>query len=285
MTAEVVENDVLADAVERAAVPAEISNGLSTVVVKEDHKIVVIDNEATLAAPLRKIGSVEFYDHASLASYVNHHKTPSTVLYADDRTDSITAVINDPGDDSAGWGDHTAKLTIRKTREWTNWVNANDKFMSQADFAEHIERHLLDIVEPPGADMLELAQTFEATTKVAFRQSRLLANGQRQFEYVEDIDASGGKKGELIIPKEFSLGISPFDGVDPYKVTARLRYRIEDTKLRLSYVLINPEDVETEAFKHLAEEVSTATETEILLGKVSKRYEAQILRTRSASNF
>jgi uncharacterized protein YfdQ (DUF2303 family) len=122
-------------------------------------------------------------------------------------------------------------------------------------------------VKPAGADLLELAQTFQATTKVEFRESKQLASGQRQFQYVEETDARGGQRGELTIPKEFELGIAPFEGCDPYRVIARLRYRLRDGKLSIGYVLDNPRDVERQAFRDVVETLSEACSLPALYGR------------------
>lgn len=278
MTVEETESAVLVQQASRAAIPASVPQGVSTLVVDHLDKVVLVNDEATQPTPLRKIGLVTFYDSASLSTYVNRHKGDGTVLYVDERNAKVQAVLNDHSPDAAGWGDHVADLEVRKTEAWIQWQASNDKFLEQEAFAEHIERNLIDIVEPAGADLLELAQTFQATTKVEFRSSRLLVNGQRQFEYVESTDASGGKKGELTIPKEFKLGIAPYEGVDNYGVSARLRYRIADGgRLRLAYVLDNPQDVERAAFTDIAKEIEAAVEVPTLAGVVSRRYDPRIV--------
>ena len=51
-----------------------------------------------------------------------------------------------------------------------------------------------------------------------------------------------------------------------YKVTARLRYRINDGALRLGYVLDRPEDVHAKAFSELVERVAGAIEPPVFQG-------------------
>lgn len=120
--------------------------------------------------------------------------------------------------------------------------------LAQTAFAEHVEESLLDITAPPAADMLEIAQSFQATTKVAFESGHRLNSGQQQLTYVEETGAKAGRKGELTIPQTFELALAPFEGSATYKVSARLRYRIGDGQLRIGYFLDRPEEVLRSAF-------------------------------------
>src|SRR4051812_33205317 len=48
---------------------------------------------------------------------------------------------------------------------------------------------------------------------------------------------------------QLALAIAPFDGCDPYKVTARLRIRLRGGDLKISYLLNRPADIELAAFR------------------------------------
>lgn len=234
-----------------------------------------LDLEGLLDNPRRKIASATFWDAESFVSYVNKHKQAGTGLFLNDRTAEIVGVINGDAADLAGWGDHRAVLEFRKTDAWQRWLKLNDQFIEQEAFAEHIERNLIDIVEPAGADLLELAQTFQATTSAEFRSQKRLANGQRQFQYSENIDGKGGANGELEIPERFKLGIAPFEGVDPYPIEARLRFRLNGGNLKLGYVLDNPKDVERQAMGDVASRVDQGTEVPVLVGEIEPRPRSQ----------
>jgi uncharacterized protein YfdQ (DUF2303 family) len=258
---------VIVDTATAAVKPTELNpETVYAVVVTEGSRVEVIDQEKHLPEPKRKQGRFRFFDAPSVVTYVNRHKSAATTLFMSDAPYQVVAVLNGHSEDFPGWGDHRAILEVRQTDAWKRWLNYNEKLVEQHDFAEHIERNIVDITSPPGADMLELAQTFQATTKAEFKQARQLANGERQFQFVEEVNASGGRNGQLTIPKEFTLGIAPFEGADPYKVTARLRYQLREGHLRIGYVLDNPKDVEREAFIGIAQEVATGTELTALYG-------------------
>lgn len=255
-----------------AAAPNKIDPGDVYVVTapqgREPH---LLDTESLLDCPRRKRVDATFWDSESLCAYVKQHKEAGTGLFLNDQTAQIVGVINGDSDEVAGWGDHRAVLKFRKTDAWQRWLKLDDQFIEQEAFAEHIERNLIDIVEPAGADLLELAQTFQATTSAEFRSQKRLANGQRQFQYSENIDGKGGANGELEIPERFKLGIAPFEGVDPYPVDARLRFRLSGGHLKLGYVLDNPKDVERAAMTDVADDVSRSTELAVLFGEIGLR--------------
>jgi len=229
----------------------------------------VVDGHAPLAHPLRKTGTVRLLDATSFAAYVlKHADGDATQLYADPATPGVTALLNGhrAAPDATGWGDHRAVLTFRPTDAWNRWTANDGKLLNQVQFAEHVEASLPDIRVPTGADLLELAQSFQANTKVRFESSRDLGSGQRQLVYREEVEAGAGPLGNLTIPKEFELGLAPYEGTGLYKVTARLRYRIAEGRLSLGYVLDRPRDVQRTAFDEVLKDVETQTSMVALLG-------------------
>ena len=226
----------------------------------------LIDLAEYLPAPRRKAGSVTLHDAASFGAYVNRHKTEATVLYAHRDASRVVAVLNDHATAGPGWGDHVAILQIVHTNEWKHWAGKDGNLLSQSDFAEHIEQGLDEIADPPAADMLELAQSFEAHSQVQFKSAKLLQDGSRQLVYQETVDAHAGQSGQITIPREFTLGIAPYEGTDPYKMTARLRYRLQSEHLMIGYQLVRPDHVLKEAFADVLAAIQAETELLPLLG-------------------
>lgn len=245
-----------------AAVPRPLdADAVYSIVVPEDAEHKVVDLESFLAVPRRKRGVVRLHNPASLSAYVVRHdaKDGTAALFADLDAARIVGVLNGPSDEAPGWGDHRAELTLRQTPAWKRWMSRNGIIDSQAKFAEHIEDGLAEIAEPPGADLLELAQNFQATTKAAFRSARHLNNGQRQLVYEETIDAKAGEKGQITIPAEFLIVVAPFEGSEVQTIAARLRYRLRDGNLAIGYVLDHPEVVIRSAFSDVLAKVESAT--------------------------
>jgi uncharacterized protein YfdQ (DUF2303 family) len=233
--------------------------------------IKTVDRRGYLPRPARQQGTVTLHTGGSLADYVNRHKTHTdTVIYADVPRRTVVAVLNDhPTGDAfgeAGWADHRAVLNLQHTDEWKAWTSHDGHIGGQQEFAEFIEDHAADILSPPGADLLELAQTIEATTSAAFKSQTMLDNGQRALVYEETIETRAGQRGQLEIPREFTLQLRPFDGGPAYKVTARLRVRIREGRLAIGYVLHKPEDVVRAAFDDVLVDIGDRAELPVLFG-------------------
>jgi uncharacterized protein YfdQ (DUF2303 family) len=227
----------------------------------------VLNLEKHLDSPFRMKGNTRLFDDASFSTLTQRFKTDTTMIYADLYRFEFVSVFNDASPvEGAAWGDHRAVLTLKATPEWNHWIGPNGQMLSQEAFAEHIETGADEVVSPSGAEMLELAQTFHAKNNVAFKQATILASGERQFAYEETIAAKAGQTGQLTIPKEFELGIAPFEGTDKYKVVARLRYRIREGALSIGYKLDRPELVQRAAFDDVAGRISNAADLSLLAG-------------------
>lgn len=255
------DTQAIIDVAQEAAEPTDLEAGVAfSILVPPGAEHKVFDTDDRLPAPARKKGHPRFFTAESLSTYVKDHQVDGTALYADvDRT-TIAAILNghEPAA-GAGWGDHRATLTLRPTEEWKRWCGRDGKIEGQKAFAEHIEDCLADIVEPEGAVMLELAQSFQAATSVNFRQANKLADGQRQLVYEETIEARAGQRGEITIPEVFVIGVAPFEGSAGFRINARLRYRMSEGKLAIGYVLDRPDKVARAAFDDVLTEVETTT--------------------------
>jgi uncharacterized protein YfdQ (DUF2303 family) len=216
--------------------------------------------------PPRKAGTTTVRDAASFAAYFGKHADPDTEVYADADRLTVTAVLDAHTADTARWSGHRLSLSLRKTKAWEQWTALDGKLMSQEQFAEFIEDHLPELLEPAAATMLEIAQSIQATTKAEFQSGTRLQSGERQLKYTEDVRASAGRKGELIIPETFTVGLVPFEGSEGYKLTARLRYRITDSTLRMGFKLDRPHDILTTAFQDVVTAIGEGIEQPVMNG-------------------
>jgi uncharacterized protein YfdQ (DUF2303 family) len=248
----------IVETAQEAATPNKLDpNVLYGVVVPQGSTVETIKpDERYGEAPKSVRGSYAAMTVESLIAYVNSHATDATTIWVHPTEGRIEAVLNDNARDAAAWGDHRATLTLIRTPEWLFWLNANGNLMPQASFAEHMEDGIKEIVEPDAATMLEIAQSIQAKTKVSFRSATRLSDGEVQMQYDEETEAKAGRKGDLTIPSEFVLAIAPFVGEDPYRVNARLRYRINQGELRIGYRLERPDDIVRDALKQIADRLS-----------------------------
>lgn len=239
--------------------PYEVHSEHATIdafVIPDGYTIARINNEQYQDKPVQRRGEVQ---HESLNSFISHAKREyyphETTFWIDADDSKIVAVFDDnysqnivKGENETyervpRWRQHRSTLLLKRTDEWKHWTLHDSKGMEQEAFAEHIEDGLDDIVEPSGAQMLEIAQSFHATIGGAFRQAKRLKDGSSQLLYTEEVTATAGSEGSLTIPSEIKLGLSPFKGMPRFAVTARLRYRVSGGKLSLSYKLDRPDKI------------------------------------------
>lgn len=252
---ELTDTQSLIDLAQASTEPQNLGDNLHSIVVPAGGEQQLLDLQKYAPNPRRKTGTIRAHDANAFTTYVTKHGLPGTEIWADEENARVVAVINahegtnDEGHElDAGWADHRALLTVRRTDAWNAWLAKDGKWMRQDEFAEHIEDRAIDIAKPSGADVLELAQSITATVGVTFESSKRLSNGERQLEYKETIDAKAGNRGRLEIPEIIELGLIPFQGAPAYKVRARFRYRINGGNLALSYALERPADIIREAF-------------------------------------
>jgi uncharacterized protein YfdQ (DUF2303 family) len=266
---------------ERACQPVVLTDlsldGPVVVSVPNGRELRELDLEPYRTTPRRKTGTVRFVRAESFISYVNMHTPPEqtnqgvgvATIWADIKAFSVTGVLNDHRGDHAGWKDHRAILKLEPTPAWTAWTSLDGQQMPQVGFAEFIEERITEIAVPSGAELLTIARSFEATKRADFRSDVRLDNGQVQFTWAETIDGkagSAGGGGNIEIPASFTLVMSPFEGYDPIRVEARLRYRLKEGVLTLGFHLDRLEDVVRDAFAQVAEEIEEQTNITVWYG-------------------
>lgn len=246
-----------------SAAPQHIDGTPLYVVTSVDGTVKVIDlreYDAKYAQhPDRKIGEFTVGDAPSLIAYVLRHETAGTELWANLERRSILAILDGNGTEP-GHSQHAARLVLEHTPEWKAWALLNRKAQTQAQFAEHIEDNLDSIADPSGSELLDLVTTLKVAKSADFESATRLSTGEVQFGYRETQTATAGKKGELTIPEVFTLAIAPFHGSPPYRVAVRLRYRMSEGNLALTYVLDQPEKILEHAFQDVLTDVTDKVE-------------------------
>lgn len=250
--------------------PLDADSRFYAVTAPAGSEVCIVDLEDQLEnhrdRPRRKTGTFNVHDAKSFTDYLDKHETDDTEVWADTEQARIVGVINAHGGTAAGHSDHRVVFTVRKSDAWKAWKEHDGQLLSQAAFAEHIEDRAIDIVRPDAADMLELAQSFQATIGVTFESSKALSSGERQLTYKEQVDARAGRTGQLEIPKDFDIAVKPFEGADPYRIRVRFRYRISDGNLRIGYRLERPADIMREAFLDVVAQVEAAGHDHVFRG-------------------
>jgi len=262
----------LIDVAQQAVEPHVLEDGrMYAVAVPAGGRVEHIHTDFRLGAPTRPEGTVDFHRAESFSAYVNLHKspglTPPATVWADIDHRSLVALFNDHNVEEAGWRDFGAELGLRHPLAWREWTAWHNQPHGQTAFAEFVEDHIPDIVTPTGADLLELAQSFQAVKRATFSSDRRLASGQVQLTYVEEIDATAGRQGTLKVPTSFTIQLAVFEGTDPVQMNVRLRYRINgEGQLQITFILDRPQEVIQEAFEFVVDEVATVTGLPVWFG-------------------
>jgi len=218
--------------------------------------------------PRRKKGTTVVENVGSfLAYWEKHHTEGMSEVYADLTRRTVTAVLDAHSTTAAGWAAHRLVLALRHSPSLNAWRGISGTMMPQLRFAEFIEDHRPDIIEPDAADVLELAESFQATTTAVFKSGTILKSGQRELQYQETIDATAGHTKRMPIPDALTLALLVFEGDDSAEaITARLRYRTGDGKLQLGVILDEVEEKVRSAFDAIVDQIGGSIAAPVLRG-------------------
>ena len=271
LTAEVVRDLAFA-----AAKPATVHAGNIYAYLTDALQVVTLDltADAYLDYPKRKAGTVIVRNVASFAHYYAKHSGAESEVYANLDAGTFTAVIDahGPAHEDVNWQQHRLMLQLEQTLPWKTWLSRDRKWQSQQEFAEFLEDNARDVTgkRVTAADLLEVAQHFQAHTKVSFTQGQRLATGQTQLTYVEEIDAKAGQRGTVEIPAEFDLAILPYEDCPPKIIAARFRYRLTNGELKLGYFLNDPARTAREACDEIAVKLAEACGVTVMHGQPAR---------------
>lgn len=233
------------------------------------------DNEKLLDAPRRKRATIELNDADSFVEYHKRHGSlgNSTIwCIANYKAGEVkfTSIINDHGEaaNAAAWRDHKASFSPEFSEEWNRWTGKNKTPFNQTEFASFIEENLKDIASvdgsPSGAQMLEMALTFEANQDMRFKSAIRLQSGGVTMSFAQDDDAQTIQKMQVF--DRFTIGLQVFWNGDAYRVDARLRYRVRDGKLTFWFELIRQDKVLEDATSTLISQIKEKTGTPFFFG-------------------
>lgn len=216
--------------------------------------------------PRRKTGTVEFITAESFITYANTHKGAGTAIFGDRDGAKVVGVLDGHSALAPGWGEHRAVLKLELERRWQDWAKLDRKQVGQEAFVEFLEDHKADIASPDAAELIEVCTALRGKKGVEWASGVDLQTGAIQLSYQETLEATSARKGTLTVPAHLTLGLKVYRGQAPYRVDARLRWRITDGKLAFVLVLDAPEDVIDAAFADVVEAIGTSVELPVLFG-------------------
>lgn len=219
------------------------------------HRLIdTIDLDGYHPYPRVKTGTVQLATPEALTTYAARHvEEGRSTLWANIDGGTVTVVFDDHNDgDIPGWAEHRAILQLRRSAEWQAWEALTGKWLSQVELAEFLEEHLLEVTNPDGSTLLEVTQTFHATTGATFKSAQQLHSGERRLVYEENIEAKAGRNQHVEIPTDLTVKLRPWLGVDPVDVQGKFRFRVRDGQLGLGIKLFYLDDISRTAVEAAA---------------------------------
>ena len=214
----------------------------------------VEDLERFLPEPRRIKKDVRLMSVPSFCEYVNKFKTPETVLFGNRGQGHVEAALDYHDTGTPSWCDHTCGLHLAHSLEWASWKARNTKAQTQAEFGVFLDDRIDDIITP---GIRQCVLSLEIASSAEFKSATRLQDGTVEFRYEEKHAGKGG--GTVDLPEVFRLKIPVFSEGPTYELTAKLRYKLTAGVLTFHYVLVNPENVEREAFNAVLSELETET--------------------------
>ncbi len=222
--------------------------------------------------PERIVAAPQFHDAVSFCEYLKAFKDERLRIFADANRVLFHAVLDYHTPQDPEFCQHTASLPLTYSPQWNIWVGSNDKWMTQADFAEFLEDNYRDIQQieasggktsPSAATMLEVAKELNLRNEVTFESKVCLKDNTRQFRFSEDMKTTGTMNAP---PDLFTIKIPVFFGEPSVCIDCRLRYAISGGKLTFKYKLYRPIETKMEAFRAAVTAVAGILEMDVHLG-------------------
>lgn len=246
------------------------SNGVPYVLVPESAQVVSI--EQLLPAPVRRRATVTCDELDSFTLYVNEfgEEGHTRIFAGRPESPSLLAILDYHGVDAdeARWNEHRATFAPRPTEEWKRWCSIANQRISQADFARFLEDNILNVMEPDGASLLEIAHSLNAKKDVEFHSTVNLNNGTSALRYVETMTTTGGN-GEVVVPNALVLGLPIYQGGENYKVNARLRFCLDEREVFFTVEIPNRHLILERIWKELVAKVEKDTSSTVIRGGLS----------------
>jgi len=192
-----------------------------------------------------------------------HDDAYGVEVWADVERLSVHGIL----DGNRGWREDRVTLELRPSPEWEAWTARSGKLYDQLTFADFIEDQLSVIADPDGSTLLEIVQSIQGSTKATWQSADWLDNGARSFGWAEEVEGKAGRKGNLVIPSRFTVGLRPFVGSEPFRVVANLRYRIERGGLAIGFKLPELDRIVEQAFNEVVAVISDGVACPVLPGR------------------
>jgi len=227
--------------------------------------------------PTNAAGTMQCLTPESFVAAVKDHHDVRSAIFADSENGVVVCVFDylerggapTHGEDERdkGWGQHRAEIRFERSRKLKEWLKLTEA-VSQLSFAEFIEDHLDDVVDPKGDDLLALATDLEASSTGSFKGKVNLANGSTQLAFSHDTETT------VEVPKEIALGIPLFEHHAGYRLRARLRWRHAQGTLSFRLLFPTLQDALEQEFERIVQEMEAGTGLPFYRGRLALPWDA-----------
>lgn len=238
--------------------------------------------------PDRREGTATFFDLDSFIAHALRFKSEHSAIFASPGNGSphLTSVLDyHPSGATSlpAFGKHRGQYAFPLSDEWKTWTGKAGKGMGQQEFAEFIENHVVDVLDPATAGesakalantigcsfaapskLLAISRDFSVNVGARVRQVQNLATGEISVQYqVEHADDKGAL---LKVPGAFLVGLPVFKNGTPYQLSVRLRYTVRDGSVTWRFELHRADRVFDHSFREACDKASEETGLPLFLG-------------------
>lgn len=261
----------------KSQVPSELFPGLivhhKDLVIKDCSKDHLAESMQSKSGPINPAGTFTLLTPESFALAIVNNQDARTKVFADSENGLISCAFDflqdggkigniDPDSRARGWGQLRAEIKFSESRKLKEWRNMLE-WRSQADFANFLEDHLEDVLDPAGQDLLAIATDLEASSQGSFKGKMNLDNGSVRFSYQDDVETT------VEVPRLLTLGIPLFEHGSKYKLGARLRFVISGGSVKFKLLFTNLQDAKDQEFERIVQEIEDKAVVSIYRGRLS----------------
>lgn len=150
-------------------------------------------------------------------------------------------------------GDFVLKWNGLHTISARDWLENDEKAMSQEEFALFLDKHLSDVATasdskgsqlegcPTQAELYNFVTTLEDSKGQKFARKVNVQNGDVSVSLERESD--NGTKERLKLFERFAINIQLYEGFPTYQVIAKLRFRVKDGAVVFFYDLEGLEEL------------------------------------------
>jgi uncharacterized protein YfdQ (DUF2303 family) len=207
----------------------------------------------------------------SLIAYVNNHKTQVACAFVSMPNTGAIYVRAFLHFEAGGVGqmidgrkpNSTAEYQAIFDRRFSEWHAKNKVHMTQFEFADWLEEHAADISEPPAAEILEIVTNFESHRDMTVESRIRLKDGSIQLLYKDQ-----ERKDKADFPGEITLKIPIFALMPVANIKCRIRYRVDNGKVAIHYIMENIERIAEEIAEGEIARLEAETEIPVYRGSL-----------------